>query len=147
MSATDPTFPTFIDTNIWLYAFNNGQDVQKTARAQQIIRQTPQIVISSQIVNEICNNMLRKFGVSEEDIRKLVRSLYRRYLVVELNRDIILQASIVRKSYNISYWDGLVISSAVSANARQLYSEDMQDRLVINNQLTIINPFTGRTTP
>ena len=75
MSAANSTLLTFIDTNIWLYAFNDSQDLQKTRQAKQIIRQTPQIVISSQIINEVCNNLLRKFGAGETDIRKLVRSL------------------------------------------------------------------------
>lgn len=93
MSAVDSTPLTFIDTNIWLYAFNDSQGAQKTRRTKQVIRQTLQIVISSQIVNEVCNNLLRKFGASEADIRKLIGSLYRKYLVVEINRDVILQAS------------------------------------------------------
>jgi predicted nucleic acid-binding protein len=147
MSAAEPTSLTFIDTNIWLYAFNDSQDAQKTLRARQVIRQTPQIVISSQIINEVCNNMLRKFGASENDIRKLVRSLYRKYLVVEFTRDILLQASTLRATYMLSYWDGLVLSSAISAGARQLYSEDMQEGLVINGLLKIVNPFIVRAAP
>ena len=141
MSAANPEPLTFIDTNIWLYAFNDSQDVSKTQRAKQVIRQTPQIIVSSQVVNEVCSNMLRKFGADEADIRKLVRSFYRRYLVVEFNRDIIVQASTLRTKYNLSHWDGLMVSSAISAGAKRLYSEDMHDGLVVNGQLTIVNPF------
>ena len=141
MSAANPDQRTFIDTNIWLYAFNDTQDVSKTQRAKQVVRHTPQIIVSSQVINEVCNNMLRKFDASEADIRKLVGSFYRKYLVVEFSRTIILQASTLRTTYSLSHWDGLMVSSAISAGARQLYSEDMHHGLVVNGQLTIVNPF------
>ena len=141
MSAADLVRRTFVDTNVWLYAFTTTQDAQKTQRAKQIIRQTPQIVISTQIINEVCYNLRRKFGADETDVSKLIRSLYRKYLVVEFNRDSMLQASTLRMSYSVSYWDGLVISNAIAIGATQLYSEDMQDGLIINRQLTITNPF------
>ena len=32
-------------------------------------------------------------------------------------------------------------ASALSVGANILYSEDMQDRLIVANQLTLINPF------
>lgn len=69
MSATDRQMLTFVDTNIWLYAFNDTQNVLKTQQAKHVIRETLQIVLSSQVVNEVCSNMLRKFGADEADVR------------------------------------------------------------------------------
>ncbi len=37
--------------------------------------------------------------------------------------------------------DSLIVASAVLGDATILYSEDMQDGLIINNSLQIINPF------
>jgi predicted nucleic acid-binding protein len=130
----------FIDTNIWLYAFSTSQDQWKSQQAKLLLRQTPQIALSTQVVNEVSVNLLRKFQSEERDIRKLVRSLYRKYLIVELNRSILLQASDLQISYHISYWDSLIIASALTAGATTLYSEDMHDGLIVNNQLTIVNP-------
>ena len=47
----------------------------------------------------------------------------------------------VVEAINLSFWDGLIVASALFGNANILYSEDMQDGLMIDNQLTIINPF------
>ena len=49
----------FIDTNIWLYAFIPSQDANKSAKAKAIIRQGD-IIVSSQIINEICVNLIKK---------------------------------------------------------------------------------------
>ena len=66
----------FIDTNIWLYAFSTSQDKLKSQQAKMLLRRTPQIALSTQVVNEISVNLLRKFQAEERDIRKLIRSLY-----------------------------------------------------------------------
>jgi predicted nucleic acid-binding protein len=138
---------TFIDTNIWLYAFNDSQDKQKTQQAKRIIRQTPRIGISTQIINEVSYNLLRKFGADEADIGKLVRTFYRKYVIIDFNRDLVLHASTLRSAYKLSFWDSLIVSTALASGARKLYSEDMHDGLLINNQLTITNPFKINTHP
>lgn len=91
-------------------------------------------------MNEVSVNMLRKFQADEQAIRKLIRSLYRKYLIVELNRSILLHASDLRSAYHVSYWDSLIIASALAVGATTLYTEDLQDGLIINSQLTIVNP-------
>lgn len=103
MSAINPiTSLSFIDTNIWLYAFSDSQDKIKTRRARKLIRQTPQIALSTQVVNEVSLNLLRKFNADEPDICKLIRSLYRKYIVVEFNPAILLQASDLRTTHSLS---------------------------------------------
>ncbi|WP_369769866.1 hypothetical protein [Gloeocapsa sp. PCC 73106] len=39
----------------------------------------------------------------------------------------------------------MIIASAILGDAKILYSEDMQDGVVINNTLQIINPFKHLT--
>jgi predicted nucleic acid-binding protein len=43
--------------------------------------------------------------------------------------------------YKFQLFDALIIASALEANCSTLYSEDMQHQMVVDNQLTIINPF------
>jgi predicted nucleic acid-binding protein len=51
-------------------------------------------------------------------------------------------ASHLREQYSFSYWDSLIVAAALQAKATTLYTEDMQAGLVIDQRLTIINPFT-----
>ena len=39
-----------------------------------------------------------------------------------------------------SYWDSLIIASALDAGCNLLYSEDLQAQQIIENQLKIVNP-------
>ena len=56
-----------IDSNVWIYAFMKG-DEKRISMASELIGNTESIVLSTQIVNEVCNVLLRKNKVSNIDI-------------------------------------------------------------------------------
>ncbi len=130
---------SFVDTNIWLYAFLNKQDAYKREVAQKVVKQKD-IIISTQVINELCANLLKKGKLDETQITSLVRSLYKRYGIVDLTQSTFLSASKLRQSYNFSYWDSLIVATALHANATTLYSQDMQAGLVVEGTLKIVNP-------
>ncbi len=130
----------FIDTNLWLYAFIESDDSTKTGIARTLIKDTNP-VISTQVINEVCVNLIRKANFNEEQITQLIESFYQKYPVVELNKSILLDASRLRQRYSLSFWDSLVIASALYTNVSTLYSEDLQHGIVIEKGLRIINPF------
>jgi predicted nucleic acid-binding protein len=41
----------------------------------------------------------------------------------------------LREKYSLSFWDSIIVSSALNANCNILASEDMQDGLKINNMI------------
>lgn len=86
-------------------------------------------------------NLKRKSAIDEKGISNLISSFYLNYEIVELNEEILLKASDLRARYPISFWDGLIVASAIAANAEILYSEDMQNGLKVENKLKIVNPF------
>ena len=131
----------FIDTNIWLYSFIQSQNREKTEIAKTIIKEC-EIVISTQIINEMCVNLIKKVNFSEMKIQNLVQSLYRKFTVFELSQDILLKSSEIRANHTFSFWDSVVAASALDCDANYLISEDMQDGFNLENKLTIINPFT-----
>ena len=129
----------FIDTNIWLYAFIKTDDERKSAAAKSAI-QKPDVVVSIQIINEVCVNMLRKVSLPEKDIQALIMAFYEKYTVVDIDKVTLLKASELREKYSLSYWDSLIMANAVNADCVALYSEDMQDGLQVEQRLTVINP-------
>lgn len=130
----------FIDTNIWLYSFIETQDREKTSIAKSIVQQE-EITISTQIINEVCVNLIRKMQFPEEDIQGLIESFYERYSILEINKGILLKASELRIHHIFSFWDSLIVASALYSSTDILYSEDMQHGFIIENGLKIVNPF------
>jgi predicted nucleic acid-binding protein len=92
------------------------------------------------VVNEITNNLLRKYHATEDTIQRLVRTMYRKYQILTFTEDLLLNASRLRTTYSHSFWDSTIVASALESGATTLYSEDMHDSLVVNNQLHIKNP-------
>lgn len=127
----------FCDSNIFLYAFSN-QDEKKKKVASDII--TAQCTISVQVINEVSSNMIKKFKFNNRKIEKFVTVCYEKYEIFDFSKEIFLMACNIREEYNISYYDSLIVSSAINSACDILYSEDMQHNQQIEN-LTIINPF------
>ena len=136
----------FIDSNIWLYRFLADQDPDpnEDARKRKIavsLTNLNNIVVSTQVINETCSVLKRKVSFSETQISQLIEEFEQQCQVIDVTTDILKKASQLRVNYHLSFWDGLIVASALSGNASILYSEDMQDGLIVDNQLTIINLF------
>ena len=129
----------FIDTNIWLYAFLDTGETKKSSRAKELLAQTEPI-LSVQVINEICVNLIKKAGFAEEQISQLIEALYEKYPIVEMDENILLTASQLRQEYALSFWDSMVVACALAANAEILYTEDMQNKMIIWGKLEIKNP-------
>ncbi len=137
---------SFIDTNIWLYRFFDDQRIEAKERDRKrniaiSITDPSNLMISTQVINEISVNLIKKAKLNENQIKAMIQSLYNRCQVLEFNLTILESASDLRTQYNLSFWDSLIVASALSGGADALYSEDMQDGLIVSQQLTIINPF------
>jgi predicted nucleic acid-binding protein len=133
---------SFIDSNIWLYAFvaNPGEEM-KHDHARALVETVSPCVISSQVVVEVCNNLLRKAGMTEAELMPVVEDLYRRYDVRDTGLDCHRTASRLRSAHAFSYWDSLIVASALDAGCHTLYTEDMQHGQMIDAHLRITNPF------
>ncbi len=129
----------FIDTNIWLYAFIDD-DARKKDISQAII-QSLRPVVSVQVINEICVNLIKRAKFPEAQIVELIETFYQKYEVVEVEKELLLSASRLRQDYTLSYWDSLVAAAALSGGTTTLYSEDMQHDLLIAGRVRITNPF------
>jgi len=133
----------FIDSNLWLYAFIETPK-KKDKRKREIAKRTVQeddIVISTQVINETCVNLLRKTDLTEGKIQTLILSFYSKYTIAEIDKSILLTASRLREKYDFSFWDSLIVSTALNSDCGIIYSEDMQDGLKVEGKLRIVNPF------
>ena len=128
----------FLDSNIFLYALSSQNDRKHTI-AQKLVLNGG--FISTQVINEVSVNLLKKFKLPNEDIENFVNSCYKRYEVINLDRATFLNAVKLRDRYNFSYFDSLIVSASLMSNFNILYSEDMQNSLIVENRLVIKNPF------
>jgi predicted nucleic acid-binding protein len=129
----------FADSNIWLYAFMESEAPKKQIASNIILN--ADICLSVQVVNEICVNLIKKANFLNNDILVLINNLKKIYTISNLDFFIVKQGAEIRLKYEISFWDSLIVASALQNNCNILYTEDMQHNQIIENSLTIINPF------
>ncbi len=64
----------FIDTNIWLYSFME-QNYKKAEISRKLIEANfTKMILSTQVLNEICFNLIKKANYSEQDIKILIKN-------------------------------------------------------------------------
>ena len=141
----------FLDTNIFIYALtepkekNKKEDLSKRVVALKLLTKLfneSNIVVSVQVLNELHFNMIGKFKLDNELVSQTIeKNVFAVVSIENLTVEIYTKAFQVRKKYHVSYWDSLVVASALESDCTTLYSEDMHDSLVIENRLTVINPF------
>lgn len=128
---------TFVDSNIWLYLFDI--DLSKKSKALSLLKKNH--LISTQVLSENANVCLRKLKMTIEDVQQHVENLSRHCQVLEINQKIIFQAFSIHKDYQYSYYDSLIISTALDNNCSILYTEDLQNGQLIYGKLKVVNPF------
>ena len=129
----------FIDTNILLYAYSTERNKQEIA--QSIINTNNNIYISKQVINETINILIKKFKLNIKDIINVVKELEKEFIILDFDIQTQLNALKLKQNYNLQFYDALIVSTALKNSCTILYSEDMQDKLVIEKKLKIINPF------
>lgn len=129
----------FIDTNVLIYAYSEDEP-DKRQRAIDCVR-SGEAWISTQVLNETINVLKRKFSLSYSQIRDAVQELSEEFPIVLVSVNTIEMALNLAERYQYSYFDSLILASALEAGCQILYSEDLQDGQRIENQLMIVNPF------
>lgn len=127
----------FIDTNIVIYAL--GPNSAKASLAAPLFANNP--TISTQVLSETANVALKKLALPLPEIGKLL-SMLEATCWVEIVTPAILQRVLdIAGRYGYSWFDSLILASALEAGCDTLYTEDMQHGQVIEGKLTITNPF------
>ncbi len=135
---------SFIDSNLWLYAYLRDQDPGKRQSLERTMAARPcRWVISTQVVAEVGCNLLKKGHLPEADLRSILTLLQRACDCVPVTVETGLEASRLRETLAVSYWDSLIIASALESGCNELWSEDLQHGQIIDKRLRIVNPLVG----
>jgi predicted nucleic acid-binding protein len=134
----------FLDTNIFVYSFDRGSG-KKAERATELIRQaigTGQGIVSYQVVQEFFNVALRRFAepMTGAEAEQYLATTFRPLLAAHSSHGLYSQALRLAASHSISWYDALIVASAVEGKCGVMYSEDFQDGQRFG-ELRIENPF------
>jgi len=93
------------------------------------------------VLNEISNTLFKKFRKTSLEVRSVILEISSALTVVDFHLKTQLVAITIKEWYGLQFYDSLIIATALEYGCTKLISEDMQHGLVIDNCLTIENPF------
>jgi predicted nucleic acid-binding protein len=138
------TDKVFMDTNLWIYLYS---DDDKSAIVAELVNQNvDDIILSAQVLGELFSVITRKKLKTLPAATQIVGDIASLYEVAGLDRFSVAKAIQIHTKYQYSYYDSLIIASALENDCTILYTEDMQAGQVIEGALTIVNPFLTNTT-
>jgi len=129
--------PAFFDSNVILYLASD--DTAKADRAEEVL--VGGGVVSVQVLNEFVSVSTRKYRrpwPAIEESLSIVRTLCR---VEPLTLAVHEAAVVLTRDHTFSFYDALIVASARIAGCDILFTEDMQHGRVVDDALTIFNPF------
>lgn len=132
----------FVDTNVFVYAsLEDRKNIGKRDKAVKLLQNISDgVIISTQVINELYNVMLRN-DISDVEIQVRIDEIIEDAELVIVTIDTIKHAWKIRKNYNYSYWDSLILVSALESECNIFYSEDLQDNQLVEHKLKILNAF------
>jgi predicted nucleic acid-binding protein len=111
----------------------------KADRVEELLAQSG--TISAQVLNEFTAVATRKLRLSLAEISEVLETVRIICNTQPLTAETYDRGIQVTQRYKFSIYDSMIVASALLAGCKTLYAEDLQHGQVIDEQLTIINPF------
>jgi predicted nucleic acid-binding protein len=141
--SVDPQVDYFLDTNVLVYAYDRSAGMKQSIAAQFVSDcwENENGCLSIQVLQEFFVNVTQKISLPLEvqTARQMVADLAQWRLHVPDASDL-LQAIDLQQSFHLSFWDAMVLQSAVRLECKQLLSEDLSHGQSYGD-VQVINPF------
>jgi predicted nucleic acid-binding protein len=128
---------SFFDTNVVLYLASG--DRAKADRAESLIAAGG--IISVRVLNEVANVARRKMRLSWDETLAFLSTVRALLPVEKLTIETHETGLVLAERYGFSIYDSMIAAAALLAGCDTLWSEDMQDGMLIDARLRIANLF------
>jgi predicted nucleic acid-binding protein len=129
----------FIDTNVLLYLYS--EDDTSKRDVVNLLFDKNECVLSTQVLIEFMNVGLKKFNISHDKMIEALIELESNFQIHINTTQSIKLASLISQKYKYSWFDSLIMASALESKCTSLITEDMQHNQPIENSIRIVNPF------
>ena len=134
---------SFFDSNVILYLASSNS--AKASRVEQLLAERGSI--SVQVLNECANVLRRKREMPWPNMRVFLLELREGLDVLPITVELHETGLRLAERYGFATYDSFIVAAALAADCDRLWSEDMQDGLIVEKRLKIVNPFGGIRTP
>lgn len=131
----------FVDTNILIYAHDGsaGDKHQKSVVLLERLLEQGNAATSIQVLTEFYAAATRKLKMKPEDAEEVLRDMQSWNLHRLAFMDLVA-ASRLHQRYKVSFWDALILNSALELGCEVLWTEDLSNGQKYGNVL-VRTPF------
>jgi predicted nucleic acid-binding protein len=120
----------FLDTNILVYAYDT-HETEKQMIAQAILAEgieKENLVLSVQVLGEFFNVVTKhiKSPMSPDEAQDVIKTIGH-LPVQDIDLSMVNRAIDIHRTYQISYWDSLIVAAAERTNCSTILSEDLNE--------------------
>jgi predicted nucleic acid-binding protein len=131
----------FIDTNVLVYSIY-GSSEQKAKTGLLLTDHSEGLTISTQVLKEFTNVSLKKKLVkSTDELKRHLTKIQQTFVIQDVSAKTILAAVDLKDQYKYSFYDSLIIASALENKCNILFSDSLQHGQSISKKLKIVNPY------
>jgi predicted nucleic acid-binding protein len=132
----------FVDTNILIYAYDTEAGDKHTVCKEKVreLWDNGHGVISTQVMQEFYVNVTKKIPepLSLDHARRIIRN-YGAWQVESISPRLVGFASEIQERNQLSFWDALIVATAIQGNVTILLSEDLNSGQLIEG-IEVVNP-------
>ena len=131
----------FVDTNLLVYAHDGGAGM-KHRRSVELLEKlvvSRSGAISIQVLSEFYSAATRKLGMPHAEAEEVLVDLAE-WMIHSPEHADLLRAARLQRKYKLSWWDALIVNSAIELDCSTLWTEDLNDGQRFGG-VTVRNPF------
>ncbi len=128
----------FLDSNVILYYYTSNERSKARLAGEAGFRSDA--IISTQVLSECSNVLSKKRKYSWIEIENVISELIDLFSIKTIGIQTVKKAIELSGRYQYSYYDSLILASAIESQCEVLYSEDFQHNQLIEG-VRIVNPF------
>jgi predicted nucleic acid-binding protein len=131
----------FIDTNVLIYAHDRGTRAKHDRAVDLLSRLFDDATgaLSIQILSEFYAAATKKLAMKSEEAEEVISDLGA-WTIHRPGHGDLLKASRLHRRYKLSWWDALMLNSAIELGCSVLWTEDLADGQRYGS-LLVRNPF------
>jgi predicted nucleic acid-binding protein len=131
----------FIDTNVLIYAHDGGAGKKHERSVELITRlyEDGSGALSVQVLAEFYAAATRKLAMKSEEAEASIEDLGS-WTIHRPGHTDLLRAARLHRRYKLSWWDSMILNSALESGSSILWTEDLNDGQRFGS-LTVRDPF------
>ena len=131
----------FVDTNILVYAHDGGAGAKHHQAVELLSRlfDNEGGALSVQVLSEFYASATKKLNMKSEEAEAVISDLGS-WLIHRPGHSDVLNAARLHRRHKISWWDAMILNSAIETGCSVLWSEDLSDGHRYG-AVTVRNPF------